>query len=90
MPFWLKSTPRTAAGFRERAQFFRQWLNPFFAFFGLLFASLIGLMRAGETGAFFWAGVGLWGAVLLAIVELSRRAYNDIIRYDHCESEEKQ
>lgn len=41
-------------------------------------------------GAFFWAGVGLWGAVLLIIVELSRRAYNDIIRYDHCESEEKQ
>jgi len=28
--------------------------------------------------------------VLLIIVELSRRAYNDIIRYDHCESEEKQ
>lgn len=41
-------------------------------------------------GSFFWAGVGLWGAVLLIIVELSRRAYNDIIRYDHCESEEKQ
>lgn len=90
MPFWLKSTPRTAAGFRERAQFFRQWLNSFLAFFGLLFASLIGLIRAGEVGAFFWAGVGLWGAVLLVIIELSRRAYNDIIRYDHCESEEKQ
>jgi len=34
--------------------------------------------------------VGLWGAVLLAIAESSRRAYNDIIRYDHCASEEKQ
>ena len=90
MPFWLKSTPRTAAGFRERAQFFRQWLNPLFALLMLLSASIVGLMRAGEIGAFFWAGVGLWGAVLLAIVELSRRAYNDIIRYGHCESEEKQ
>lgn len=90
MPFWLKSTPRTAAGFRERAQFFRQWLNPLFALLVLLSASIVGLVRADEVSAFFWAGVGLWGAVLLAVVELSRRAYNDIIRYDHCESEEKQ
>jgi len=86
MPFWLKTTPQTAAGFRERAQFFRQWLNPLFALLMLLSASMVGLMRAGEIGAFFWAGVGLWGAVLLAIIELSRRAYNDIIRYDHCKS----
>jgi len=56
----------------------------------LLSASIVGLMRADEIGSFFWAGAGLWGAVLLAIIELSRRAYNDIIRYDHCESEEKQ